>query len=110
MNIQHLQKLSSFIIRPLLSDLRFALAKNEAVSTDGFLTCRHTKHGLTRPCNLRTGQQNQVLQAAQTFVRGQQWGTYQTRVFHTSSRRPIHPVIWIFLKPLAKFSAAMTGR
>ncbi|BFZ16379.1 hypothetical protein BsWGS_19418 [Bradybaena similaris] len=110
MNIQHLQKWSSFIIRPLLFDLRFALPKNEAVFTDGFATCRQAKHGLTRPFNLRTGQKNQILQTEQTFIRNQQWGTYQTRVFHTSSRRPIHPVLWIFLKPLAKFSAAMTGR
>ncbi|CAG5115928.1 unnamed protein product [Candidula unifasciata] len=104
-----MQRWTSFI-RPLLSDLRFSAAKSETVSIYGLLTCRHTGLGLTGSSNLRTSNRNQLLQTAQTFIRRQQWGTYQTRVFHTSSRRPIHPVLWIFLKPLAKFSAVLTGR
>ncbi|GFO03230.1 metalloendopeptidase oma1, mitochondrial [Plakobranchus ocellatus] len=35
---------------------------------------------------------------------------FQQHGFHTSSRRPVPPVLLILLKPIAKFSAVLTGR
>jgi len=32
------------------------------------------------------------------------------RSFHTSSPRHVHPIIWVFLKPVLKGVAFLTGR